>query len=129
MQQITFLTRLVAVVVGLRALGNIGKPFGTGSGLVFFGKLLTGWPNAVLAPILGIAMLVLAYGMWTRRRFALPMSLLYAGFVTLNVPLFLVFEGIPPAFGPFAYFAFALIAVGGAWLGVWLLAQQKDSLG
>ena len=72
--------KVVAVVIGLRALMNLAKPFGTGR-LVFFGKLLSGLPNLILAPALGIhmlvlVMLVLVYGMWTRARFALPMSII-----------------------------------------------------
>jgi len=34
--------RVLAVLIAVRSLMNVGKPFGTGSGLVFFGFLLNG---------------------------------------------------------------------------------------
>lgn len=119
-------TRAVAVVIALRALMNLSKPFGSGH-LVFFGNLLSGMPNLILAPALGICMLVLVYGMWTSASFALPMSVLYAVFVTLNVPLFVVFEGIPAQFSVLQYCIFGLLGIGGAWLAPWLLMRQRSA--
>src|SRR5262245_33487483 len=107
-------TKAIAIVIGLRALMNLGKPFSAG-GLVFFGKLLSGIPNLVLAPALGIYMLLLAYGMWTLRRFALPMSVVYAVFVILNILLFPAFQTIPGGWSWGAYMAtFGLLGIAGA---------------
>ena len=122
------LTKVVAVVIALRALTNVGKPFGAGRGLVFFGNLLTGTPNLILAPTLGILMLVLAYGMWVNASWALPASIVYAVFVTLNVPLFVVFEGIPAQFSVWQYALFGLVAIGGAWLAPWSLSLQRQAV-
>ena len=46
--------RVIAVLIALRSLGNLGKPFGTGSGLMFFGFLLKGPVMWVLAPLVGL---------------------------------------------------------------------------
>jgi hypothetical protein len=117
-------TKIVAIVIALRSVMNLMKPFGAGR-LVFFGHLLDGVANTIIAPALGLSMLALAYGMWTKQPFALPLSIVYAIFVTLNVPLFVVFEGIPAQFSVAQYGIFALLGVGGAWLAPWLLSQQK----
>ncbi len=121
-------TKAIAVVIGLRALMNLGKPFGAGS-LVFFGKLLSGIPNLILAPSLGIYMLVLVYGMWRLRRFALPMSVAYTAFVVLNISLFPVFQTIPGGWSLGAYaFGFGLTGIAGAAAGTWLLYAQRARL-
>ncbi len=119
-------TKVVAIVIALRSLMNLAKPFGAGR-LVFFGHLLSGWPNTIIAPLLGIYMLVLVYGMWTKKSFALPMSIAYAIFVTLNVPLFVVFEGIPAQFNAAQYALFGILGIGGAWLAPWLISRQQST--
>jgi len=121
-------TKVIAVVIALRALMNLGKPFGSGR-LVFFGKLLSGFPNLVLAPALGIFMLVLVYGMWRLRRFALPMSVAYSALVVLNILLFPVFQTIPGGWSVATYFlTFGFIGVAGAVGATWLLYAQRAYL-
>ena len=121
-------TLVMAALLALRALTNVFKPLGAGTGLVFFGKLLHGIPNLVLAPALGIYMLIYAYGMYDKRQYALPMGILYAVFVTFNVFLFPAFEPMPGGWGMGAYSVFGLIAIGGAALGAWLMWAQRDDL-
>ena len=120
--------RVLAVLIVLRALTNVFKPFVPGSALVFFGKLLSGVPNVILSEVVGIFMLVYAYGLWQRRRFALPMGIAYAIFVAFNVALFPFVTGITTG-GPFGYFFFAVIAVGSTVLAVWLLRQEAAASG
>jgi len=120
--------RVVAALIGLRALTNVFKPFGAGSGLVFFGTLLSGTPNLILAPLLGVYMLIYAYGVWSLRRFALPMGIAYGVFVPINIALFPIVQGLPPNIGPVAYAGFALVGIGVPWLAVWLLAQRRHEL-
>ena len=48
-------------------------------GFVFFGMKLSGVPNAIVAPLFGILLAVLAYGIWTMRRFAMPIALFLRG--------------------------------------------------
>lgn len=82
--------RVFAVVYALLALSNFTKPLEMQEehGLVFLGKRLSGTANLVVAPLLGFFHSVYAYGLWNKRRFALPMGLLYALWVPLNMYLF-----------------------------------------
>jgi hypothetical protein len=120
--------RIFAVLIALRALTNVFKPFGAGSGLVLFGKLLSGAPSFVLAPLLGIYMLIYAYGIWSLRRFALPMGIVYAVFVAFNVSLFPIFEPLPPEVQGWKYGVFAVVAVAIPSATVWLLSRRKAEL-
>lgn len=122
-------TQVLAVLLAIRALTNVGKPLGAGTGLVFFGKLLTGTLNNVMGPAVGFYMLAIAYGMWFRRAFALPMSYAYCVFVIINVALFPVWQGdYPPHFSALAYFAFGVVSIGSAVLISWLLYVDRESL-
>jgi hypothetical protein len=104
--------RVLAVLIALRSLTNIGKPFGTGSGLVFLGYLLTGPLMWVLAPLLGVYMLVWAYGLWTLAAYARPMGLAYVALVTINVIGFPLHQSLPPGATLPMYAVYALVAVG-----------------
>ena len=121
-------TLVMAVLLALRALTNVFKPLGAGSGLVFFGKMLHGIPNLILAPLLGIFILIYAYGMYDKRQYALPMGILYTVFVIFNVCLFPVFEVLPGGWSMGAYVGFGLIAIGGAAFAFWLVWAQRDEL-
>jgi hypothetical protein len=71
--------RVIAVLIGLRGLMNLGKPFGTGSGMVFLGTLYKGTAMAVLGALVGATMLgihPLAY---------VPYSLVALGFPLVAV--------------------------------------------
>ena len=120
--------RICAVLIALRGLTNLSRPFGAGSGLVFFGKFLTGTTNVIVAPLLGVYMLVLAYGMWAMRRFALPMAIAYAVFVPINMILFVVFQGLPQRWGAGGYAVFMLIGIATTAGAAWLLAQRRAEL-
>ncbi len=113
--------KLLAVLIALRALTNFGKPFGGGTGFVVFGRLLGGAANTIVAPLVGAAMLVYAWGLWQARPWARPLSVLYAIWATLNVVLFPLVEGMPPQIAPWMYALFAVGGVVGPWCAVWLL--------
>ncbi len=121
-------TLIMALLLALRALTNVFKPLGAGSGLVFFGKLLHGVPNLILAPALGILMLIYAYGMYDKRQYALPMGIFYTIFVIFNVCLFPVFETLPGGWSMGAYAAFGVAAIGAAAFAAWLMWVQRDEL-
>lgn len=121
-------TLVMAALLALRALGNVFKPLGTGSGLVFFGKLLDGTANLILAPALGIYLLIYAYGMYDRRQYTLPMGFVYAVFVIFNVCLFPLIEPMPSGWGMGAYSVFGILAIGGAFFLVGLMWLQRDDL-
>ena len=113
--------RLLAAFIALRAIGNVLKPFGAGTGLVVFGRL---WPPTTpLAPLLGVVMLVYAWGLWTRRAWALPLGIAYAIFATINIVLFPLLQPIGPL-APWMYGVFAVGGVFATWCAVVLLRRQ-----
>ena len=114
--------RILAALIGLRGLVNLAKPLGAGSTMVFFGQRLD--ISNPLGPLVGVFMLVYAYGLWTKRPFAVPMGIGYAVFATLNVVLFYAFQGLPEGFNPLGYAAFAAIAIGVPWAAPLLLRRQ-----
>jgi len=79
--------KVIAVLIALRALTNLGKPFAAGSGFVVVGRLLHGIASTIVAPIFGVVMLVYAYGLWLARPYALPLGVAYAVWATVNVVL------------------------------------------
>jgi len=119
----TSLRRVLAVLIALRSLGNFGKRFGTGSGLVVFGRLLP--PDTLLAPTLGVYMVVYAIGLWSARPFALPLGVLYALFVTANLVLFPIVTGLPPGIRPWMYGVYVVFGLAIVWAAVWLLRRTR----
>ena len=122
----SMLLRVLAVLIGLRALTNVFKPLGAGTGFVFFGTILRGVGNAIVAPLFGAYMLVYAYGLWNERRFALPMGVLYATYVPINMLYFALKNPLPPSTTYLS--AYAAIAVGVTWGAVVLLVLRRRSL-
>jgi len=117
--------RALAVLIVLRGLTNFAKPFR--GAFVIFGRLMHGGiATTVVAPLVGVAMLVYAYGLWHARPWARPLAVAYAIWATLNVILFPIFEGVPPQFAPWMYVVFAVPGIVGPWLAVWLLAQRRN---
>ena len=82
---------IFALLFLLMAISNLGKPFSyqTGVGFVFLGTRLSGVPNMIIAPIFGIILAVYAYGILAMRKYALPLGIFYAAYVTINLILFL----------------------------------------
>src|SRR5260370_36779171 len=94
----TALTTL-AILFAILAVSDILKPLhleGPTTGLVFFGKRLSGTPNAILGPILGIFLLTYAAGIWLMRRYAMSLAYAYAIYVTINLVVFTA-TNPPPA--------------------------------
>ncbi len=52
------------------------------------GVRLNGTGNAIMGPLFGICLLIYAYGIWTMRRFALPVAYIYTAWVIVNTVLF-----------------------------------------
>jgi hypothetical protein len=115
------LLRIFAVLIALRALTNFVKPIRGEGHLVFFGQLLDS--TNPLGPLLGVFMLVYAWGLFTTKRFAVPMGYAYAVFATLNIILFYVFQEVPGGWGVAGYSVFALIGIGVSWAAVVLLQR------
>ena len=123
---------ILAILFAILALTDVLKPFhleGPTTGLVFFGKRLSGTPDAILGPILGIILLIYAAGIWRMRRYAMYLGYAYAIYVTINLVLFSA-RNPPPAsrndmiFG-LVYIVFALAF---SWATAILLSRHKDEL-
>ncbi len=119
------LLRVLAVLIGFRGVGNLLKRFGTGSGLVVFGRLLP--RETLLAPLLGVGMLLYAYGLWTRRAWALPLGVAYALFATANLVLFPVVTGLPPGITMPMYSVYIVAGIAMSWGAVVLLQAARTS--
>ncbi|MGH7818969.1 MAG: hypothetical protein ACREQ9_04275, partial [Candidatus Binatia bacterium] len=84
----------LAVLMGLLAISNLMKPVSqafapeSSAGFVLFGRRLQGVANAVASPAFGVFLATYAWAIWSRRRLAVPMGLLYAAYVPVNLVLF-----------------------------------------
>src|SRR5262245_65999317 len=115
--------KVLAVLIALRALTNFTKPFG--GGFVVLGRLMQGFfSTVVVAPAVGLAMLIYAWGLWQARPWARPLAIAYAVWSTLNVLLFPLVEGVPSNIAPSLYALFAIGGIAGPWLAVWLLGAH-----
>ncbi|HEY6298477.1 MAG TPA: hypothetical protein VIW95_02445 [Candidatus Binatus sp.] len=81
---------IFALLFGLLAISNFSKPLShdPGIGFVFMGVRLKGTANAIMGPLFGICLVIYAYGIWTMRRFALPVAWIFTGWVIVNTVLF-----------------------------------------
>ena len=113
--------KALAVLIALRGLTNFGKPFRQGAGFVAFGKLTHGVGATVVAPLVGLVIVVYAWGLWHKRPWARPLAVVFALWSTLNVLLFPLVEGVPSNITPALYALFAIGGIAGPWLAVWLL--------
>ena|SRR5208337_2635849 len=88
---LTILALLFVVV----AITNFLKPFHLfpNDGFVFLGTKLTGVANAVVATLFGIVLLVYAYGIWSMRKFALPLAYIAVLCVIVNMVLYTMKNG------------------------------------
>lgn len=86
------LVRTFAVLFALLAISNLSKPLEMmpEHGFVFLGRRLRGTPDLLVAPLFGAYLGAYAWGLWKGRSWALPMGILYAGWVPLNLYLFTV---------------------------------------
>jgi hypothetical protein len=122
----------LAVLFAILAVTDILKPFhleGATTGLVFFGKRLSGVPDAILGPILGITLLTYAAGIWRMRRYALYLGFAYAIYVTINLVLYTATNPPPASRGEaifgIVYFILALLF---SWGAAILLNRRKTDL-
>jgi hypothetical protein len=126
----------LAVLMGLLAVSNFWKPVaqhfdpGGNAGFVFFGTRLRGLANAVMGPLFGALLAAYAYGVWTMRRWVVPIAWIYAAYVAANVVLFTLSgpqggKPPPPVLGMLAYGAIAIGVSGG---GALHLYRRRDRL-
>ena len=123
---------IFAVLFGILAISNLLKPFQVGgdqTGFVFFGQRLSGTANTIIGPLFGLFLAVYAYGIWTMRRWALPMAHAYATYVVLNLILY-SFRGTYPDSVEYKVFTavYAAVAIGVSLGAAVLLTQRKTEL-
>jgi hypothetical protein len=122
---------ILAIGLALMALSNFTKPFkmSPNVGFVFLGMKLSGAANTVIAPLFGVMLALLAYGIWTMRKFALPIAYFYAAYVIINLALFTIrargTASMPPTAG---WIGYIIVAVGFSSGAAFLLSQRKAEL-
>ena len=85
---------ILAILMGLLALSNLAKPLAQATdpagsaGFVFFGHRLHGTANAIIGPLFGLVLAAYAYGVWTMKRWVVPLAFAYAAYVVVNLALF-----------------------------------------
>ena len=127
----TALTTL-AILFAILAVTDILKPLhleGPTTGLVFFGKRLSGVPNAILGPVLGIFLLTYAAGIWRMRRYAMSLAYAYAIYVTINLVLFSMRNPPPASQGERIFgLVYVVLALAISWGTAVLLGRHKENL-
>lgn len=118
----TLILRVCAVLIGVRGVVNLFKAAGAGDAMVAFGYMLP--PDSLLAPLIGAVMIALAVGLWTRRRWALPLAVGYAAFASLNIVLFPLVSGLHPPVTGVRYLVFAVAGLAITWGAVGLLRRE-----
>ena len=106
---------LFAIGHGLMALSNFSKPLkmSPNVGFVFLGMKLSGTANMIIAPLFGVLLAALAYGIWTMRKFALPIAYFYAAYVIANLSLFTIRSYGTSTMPPVGFWiAYIIVAVG-----------------
>lgn len=124
------LFRLFAVLFGLLSFSNFTKPFEMQGevGLVFLGERLHGTTNLLIAPLFGVYLGVYAYAVWTKQRLALPLGIIYALYVTLNLFLFRARSPDLVAVNSLYGVTYIVIALGVSWGAVVFLAKHVRDL-
>ena len=82
---------IFAVLFAVLALSNFLKPFhlDPNAGFVFFGMKTHGLANAILGPAFGALLVLYAIGIWRMRRWVFAIACVYAGYVILNLLLYM----------------------------------------
>ena len=123
---------IFAVLFALLAVSNLLKPFkfgGDQTGFVLFGSRLSGLANTIVGPLFGIFQLVYAYGIWTMKRFALPMAHAYALYVVLNLFLFNERNTTPDTVGYKIFgVVYSAVAIGVSLGAAVLITRRKAEL-
>jgi hypothetical protein len=122
----------LAILFAILAVTDILKPLhleGPTTGLVFFGTRLSGTPNAILGPVLGIILLAYAAGIWRMRRYALYLGYAYAVYVTINLVLFSARNPPPASQGEMIFgIVYIVVALGLSWGTAVLLGRHRNDL-
>jgi hypothetical protein len=123
---------IFAVLFTVLAVSNLLKPFqllGAQTGFVLFGQRLTGMANSIAGPLFGLYLLVYAYGIWQKKRFALPLGHAYATYVVLNILLFMGRNENTPGLGYLIFgLVYSVVAIGVSCGAAYVLTKRKAEL-
>ncbi|MBY0275608.1 hypothetical protein K2Z84_09710 [Candidatus Binatia bacterium] len=117
-----------AILFALLGISNALKPMeaSTTQGFVLFGHRLSGTPNLIAGPAFAVLLWAYAAGIWTLRRWALPLGVAYAAYVIANLIAFvMVAPDAPPLLFMLLY---AVVAIGVSSGAAYLLYQRRDEL-
>ena len=121
-----------AVLFCILAVSNLLKPFQLGgeqTGFVFLGYRLDAIGSAILGPAFGLFLVAYAYGIWTMRRWAVPLAHFYAAWVILNLILFSFVTESPSTPGAVAFgIVYSIVAIGVSGGAAWILTRRKNEL-
>jgi hypothetical protein len=130
-QRGTWLT-ICAICFALLAVSNVLKPLqllGENTGFVFFGTRLSGAANAIVGPLFGVFLFLYAAGIWTMRRYALPMAHAYATYVIVNLVLWILNDSSGGGAGAMLFgLVYAAVAVGVSLGAAVALTRRKAEL-
>jgi hypothetical protein len=127
------LLTVIAILFAVLAVSDLLKPLhleGPTTGFVFLGVRQHGIGNLVLGPLFGIILLVYAYGIWGMRRYALPLGIAYAAYVTINLFAFVARNPQPTdrneqIFG----IVYTIVALTISWATAFTLFRRRAQLG
>ena len=120
---------IFAVLFLLLAISDFLKPFHLepNAGFVFLGHKLAGRANGVMGPLFGFLLVVYSYGIWTMRRWALPVAYIFTGWVTANMVLF-VLNNPNQARSPVAGIATLAVGIGIPLAAAIILSRRSAEL-
>lgn len=122
--------RMFGAIYALLAVMNFTKPFEMEAehGLVLFGQRLNGMPNLLGSLVMGSYIATYAYALWNQRKIALPLALVYAAYVPLNMYLFTVRSPDLVAVNSLFGVTYIAIALTVSWSAAFLVVTRSSAL-
>ena len=125
---------VLAALMALLAISNFAKPLSqaaapqSDAGFVFFGYRLHGLANAILGPLFGLVLAAYAYGVWTMRRWVVPLAAAYAAYVIVNVISFALHPPPGSDTPALAFLAYGVVAIGVSSGAAVYLRRNREAL-
>lgn len=121
---------ILALLFVLLAISDFAKPIAHSAnvGFVFLGHRLAGRANAVMGPLFGFLLIVYAYGIWTMRRWALPVAYIFTGWVVVNMVLFTLNNRAEPQPSPAVAIGSLVIGIGIPLAAAIILSRRSAEL-
>ena len=119
---------IFALLFVLLAISDFAKPLLPNANFVFLGTKMTGTGNAVMGPLFGVCLLIYAYGIWTMRRYALPVAYIFTGWVCVNMVLFSMKNHNDPQTSPIVAIVTMAIGIGVPLATAIILSRRQADL-